>query len=126
VAAEPTRLYQAKIAVRAWLGMTWDSAACSIARNGPTSLPLGLMTPIVAARMSRIRWCAKAKTIPAKSMRIAPRTSIFLRPIRSALVVRASETIVSPRSVRVRINPHCRSVRPSCRRYSMSTTARKP
>src|SRR5947208_13421150 len=35
---------------------TCDSAACSIGRNGPTSLPLGLMTPIVPATIRNTRF----------------------------------------------------------------------
>ncbi len=53
------------MAVRRSSGTIWDSAACSIARNGPTSLPVGEMTPIVAARISRGTQSVSAKATPA-------------------------------------------------------------
>ena len=46
---EPASVYQANTSVLARSVTTCDSAACSIGRNGPTSLPLGLMTPMVPA-----------------------------------------------------------------------------
>jgi hypothetical protein len=48
-----TRLYQANVLVRDRSGMSWVSEACSMDRNGPTSFPLGLMMPTVAASRSR-------------------------------------------------------------------------
>ena len=41
-----------------------SSAACSMARNGPTSLPVGEMTPIAPARMSSGTQLVNAKTTP--------------------------------------------------------------
>ena len=52
VAAEPAKLYQANACVRRWEGASSASAACSSARKGPISLPLGLMTPMMAAASS--------------------------------------------------------------------------
>jgi len=52
VATEPTRLYQAYVLVRRAAGVTSVSDACSIGRNGPTSAPDGLNTPIVAVTRS--------------------------------------------------------------------------
>src|SRR5262245_63368693 len=89
---EPARLYQAKTAVRSLEGTVWDSADCSIDKKGPTSLSLGLTTPIVAATSSTTKLSLAAKTLPAPHMRRAPRISIFLRPMRSADVVIHSET----------------------------------
>src|SRR5438105_4703631 len=39
----------ANTAVLDRLGTIWERAACSIGKNGPTSWPLGLITPIVPA-----------------------------------------------------------------------------
>ena len=49
VANDPVNVYQAKAVVLIGAETTCESAACSIDRNGPTSLPLGLTTPIVPA-----------------------------------------------------------------------------
>src|SRR5690349_25123798 len=49
VATEPVRLYQAYTFVRRSPGVTSVSDDCSIGRNGPTSAPEGLRTPIAAA-----------------------------------------------------------------------------
>src|SRR5450759_31254 len=45
VEKDPTSWYRAKMPVRRSAPTIWLSEACSTARNGPTSLPLGLMTP---------------------------------------------------------------------------------
>ena len=87
VATEPTRLYQAKMFVRRSLGVTSLSDACSIGRNGPTSLPDGLRTPSVAATRRTTKVVLPANTTPAAAMRSAPMTRVRRRPIRSAWVV---------------------------------------
>ena len=46
------------------LGIVWVSAACSTARNGPTSLPVGETTPIAPARMSSGSQLVNANTMP--------------------------------------------------------------
>jgi hypothetical protein len=66
----------------------WARATCSTARNGPTSLPLGLITPIVAAAMRRKKLCVLANTAAAPIIRIAPAINVRLRPIASARVDR--------------------------------------
>ena len=45
-------MYQAKTLRPPSIADHCDSAACSIGRNGPTSCPLGLITPIVPATRS--------------------------------------------------------------------------
>ena len=52
--------------------MVWVSAACSMARNGPTSLPVGETTPIAPARMSSGSQLVNAKTTPATIISAAP------------------------------------------------------
>src|SRR5258708_32858403 len=105
VANEPVKVYQANAEVLVEAETTCASAACSIDRNGPTSLPLGLTTPIVPAMTRNKKLFVKAKARPAPAMRKDPITSILRRPIRSAWVVRTRETIVSPSRVKVRSNP---------------------
>ena len=68
VANEPARLYQAKTCVRRWSGMSWVRAACSMDRNGPISLPLGLMTPMMAAAVSSSGLRVSRKTTPASTI----------------------------------------------------------
>ena len=57
-------------------------------KKRPTSLPLGLMTPIVPAATRNTKLRVEAKARPAAAMRMAPMISIRRRPIRSARVVR--------------------------------------
>ena len=57
-----------------------------MARNGPTSLPLGLMTPIVAAASRTMNRSAAMKMSPAPRMRRDPRTEHAAPPMRSACV----------------------------------------
>jgi hypothetical protein len=90
-----------------------DRAACSIERKGPTSLPLGLITPIVPATIKKNRFRVNAKARPAAAIRVAPMTSMRRRPIRSACVVSNRETTTSPASVSVSTRPLCASVSPS-------------
>jgi hypothetical protein len=116
VAKDPTSAYQEKTFVRVSPGMTWESAACSMARNGPTSFPAGLMIPIVAAKSSTQKEVVKAKRIPAKTIMAAPRSSILRRPSRSACVVIQSESAVSPRSVSERSIPMRPSESPASER----------
>ena len=49
---DPASVYQANTSVLVRSVTTCESAACSIGRNGPTSCPLGLMTPMVPATTS--------------------------------------------------------------------------
>ena len=72
VATDPASVYQAKTSVRARSGITDDSAACSTERKGPTSFPLGLMTPIVPATRSSQKRLVDAKAIPAAAISSAP------------------------------------------------------
>ena len=88
VATEPASVYQANTSVLERLGTTCESAACSIDRNGPTSLPLGLITPIVPATIRSTRLAVQANATPAAAIRVAPTISIRRRPIRSARVVK--------------------------------------
>jgi len=83
-----------------------------IDRNGPTSLPLGLMTPMVPASARIQRLPVDAKTSPAATIRIAPAISMRRRPMRSARVVSDSETMVSPTRIKVSSMPVCGSLRP--------------
>ncbi len=105
VANEPVNVYQANAVVLVEAETTCASAACSIDRNGPTSLPLGLTTPIVPAITRNKKLLVQAKARPAPAIRKDPTMSIRRRPIRSAWVVRTRETTVSPRSIKVRSIP---------------------
>src|SRR6059058_1068887 len=105
VANEPVKVYQANADVLIEDDTTCARAACSIDRNGPTSLPLGLTTPIVPAMTRNKKLLVKAKARPAPAIRKDPIMSIRRRPIRSAWVVRTRETRVSPRRIKVRSNP---------------------
>ena len=113
VATDPVSVYHANTAVLVRSVTTCESAACSIDRNGPTSPPLGLITPIVPARRSSHQFPVDAKTRPAAVISVAPMISIRRRPIRSARVVSSRETTVSPMSVAVRSRPVCASLKPS-------------
>src|SRR6266567_4960011 len=84
LANEPVRVYQANAVVLFDAETTWARAACSIDKNGPTSLPLGLMTPIVPATTRKRKLLVNAKARPAPAMREEPTMSIRRRPIRSA------------------------------------------
>ena len=90
-------------------GTSWLSDACSTARNGPTSLPLGLMTPMVAATASTAKMGVATNASPATSIRPAPAMSTRRRPMRSACVVSHSEMAASPSSVRVSSSPISRA-----------------
>jgi hypothetical protein len=46
------------------LGTTCDRAACSMDKNGPTSFPLGLMTPMVPAIVNNSRLFVEANVKP--------------------------------------------------------------
>ena len=113
VANDPTSWYRAKRLVRRRSGTSWLSDACSTARNGPTSLPLGLMTPMVAAAASTAKTGVATNTSPAANMRPAPASSTRFRPIRSAWVVSHSEMAASPSNVRVSSSPTSPPERPS-------------
>ena len=80
-------MYQANTRVRARSATICDSAACSTARNGPTSLPLGLITPIVAVSTRTQKSGVTTKTTPARTISPAPTRSVRRRPMRSACVV---------------------------------------
>jgi hypothetical protein len=49
-------------------GTICDRAACSVERKGPTSLSLGLMTPIEPARIKKNRFRVDANATPAAAM----------------------------------------------------------
>ena len=87
-----------------------------MAKNGPTSLPLGLMTPTVAATSSRRKSSVDRNTAPASAIRTAPRISIHLRPMRSAFVVIHSDTATSPSIVMESSRPMRSAVRPNSER----------
>src|SRR6266511_3005967 len=95
-------------------------------RNGPTSLPLGLMTPIVPATTSTRKLRVSANATPAPAISEAPRMSMRRRPIRSACVLSQSETAVSPMSVSVSNRPICCVPIPSWVRYRTKTTDNAP
>lgn len=113
VATAPIKVYRANISVRFRSGTTCDRAACSMDRNGPTSLPLGLVTPIVPATNSRSRLLVTANVTPAAAISTAPGMRVRRRPNRSARVVSHSETSVSPINVSVRSIPGSESLSPS-------------
>ena len=56
----------------------------SIARKGPASVPLRLLTPVVPATTRNRKLCVTANASPAPAIRIAPMMGIRRRPIRSA------------------------------------------
>ncbi len=87
-----------------------------MARKGPTSLPVGEMTPIAPTMMSSGSQLVFAKTTPATIIRTEPATRTRRRPKRSALVVSHSEMIVSPMSVRVSTMPIASGSRPAAAR----------
>ena len=126
VATDPTTWYRANSEVRPRASTSCESEACSMARNGPTSLPLGLSTPSVAATSRTGNAVLPANTIPAPTISSDPRNSVRLRPNRSARVVRSSEIAASPSSVRPRSSPTSAPLKPIAPRYSTRTTARKP
>ncbi len=95
-------------------------------RNGPISLPLGLMTPTMAAAMSRTGSRVSRNIRPAKTISAPPAINMRLRPMRSAFVVMASEMAASPASARVNMSPIWVSLRPASARYSARMTDRKP
>ena len=105
-------MYQANTAVLASEGTTWARAACSIGKNGPTSFPLGLMTPIVPATTRSRKSRVQANVTPAATIRIAPTINMRRRPSRSARVVKYSDTAVSPTSVSVSSRPVCDALKP--------------
>src|SRR5712671_5538440 len=105
VANDPVNVYQANAVVLVEAETTCESAACSIDRNGPTSLPLGLTTPIVPAITRNKKLLVQAKATPAPAIRKDPIMSIRRRPTRSAWVVRIREMTVSPSRVKVRSIP---------------------
>ena len=72
VANEPTRLYQANTSVRRSSVTMCESAACSTDRNGPTSFPLGLMTPMVAARSSSNKVAGRGEHDPGQHHQDGP------------------------------------------------------
>ena len=118
--------------VRRAVGVTSVREACSIGRNGPTSAPDGLITPIVAAT-SRIANEAGpaneppiAKTAPAAAISSAPITRVRRRPIRSAWVVSHRLINVSPTRVRVSRIPIAPGSRPSDDRYRTRMTPIAP
>jgi len=84
IANAPTRLYQAKTFVRFSSDIICERAACSIDRNGPTSLPVGLMTPIIAAINNKKKLLVELKTTPARIINPDPIISIRRLPILSA------------------------------------------
>ena len=79
-------------------------------------MPLGLMTPIVAAIRRKMKLRVTANRTPANTIRIAPAMSMLRLPIRSAEVVIHNEMIVSPTSVSVRRRPICGSLKPASTR----------
>ncbi|HEY5158343.1 MAG TPA: hypothetical protein VII93_10325, partial [Anaerolineales bacterium] len=87
VANEPNRLYQANVYVRRESGTSWVSPACSIDKKGPISLPLGLITPIIAAIMRITGFLVTMKTMPEAIINNAPSNKVRRRPNRSAEVV---------------------------------------
>ena len=97
-----------------------------MARNGPTSLPPGLMTPTTAAAVSSAKLPVSAKATPASAINAAPSSSIVRRPTRSAALVISSETAESPARVSAKRTPIWPPVKPSSARYSTSTTDRNP
>jgi hypothetical protein len=87
VATEPASVYQANTSVLERSRTTCASTACSIGRNGPTSLPLGLITPIVPAMIKNTRLWVHVKASLAAAIRMAPTISMRRLPTRSARVV---------------------------------------
>ena len=112
VANDPVKVYQANAAVLVRLGTTWARTACSMDRNGPTSFPLGLTTPIVPAMARNRKLLVQAKANPAPTMSSEPTTRTRRRPMRSAAVVRNKDTRVSPASIRVKSSPVWDSLSP--------------
>src|ERR1700756_2096728 len=70
VANEPVKVYQANAVVLFEAETTWASAACSMNKNGPTSLPLGLITPTVPATTRKKKFRVITKASPAPAIRM--------------------------------------------------------
>ena len=82
-------------------------------KKGPTSFPLGLITPMVAVSRRSQKFPVPAKKNPARPINAEPRMSIRRLPIRSARVVIPREITVSPRRVRVSSRPILASLKPT-------------
>jgi len=126
LAKQPIKLYQARIWVLWSLGNSCVMAACSMAKKGPTSLPLGLMTPTVAAKVRTIPFELVAKQMPEKNLSAAPIFSIFRLPNRSAVAVMNKLSTESPTSVSVSITPISFGVNPIATRYWTRVNAISP
>lgn len=106
--------------------MVFGSIACSTARNGPTSLPDGLIVPTTAAATSQSHWSVSAKITPAPAISAAPATCTRRRPTRSATAVRTMVMPAPPTSDAVKIPPMAAELNPRAAREGPSITERKP
>ena len=89
-------------------------------------MPLGLMTPRVAAIRSNRKLLVERKTIPDSIIRMAPTINMRRRPKRSAVVVSHREISVSPARVSDRSRPISHPFRPTSAKYSTNTMESRP
>src|SRR2546425_12120325 len=75
----PTRLYVANARVRRPEAAASATIDCSTERNGPTSVPVGLVAPRPTARGAMRKVGAAARIVPATATS-NPETTIAVRP----------------------------------------------
>ena len=85
-------------------------------RNGPTSLPEGLMVPKIAANTKRIGFSLTAKIQPASAISIAPKISSALRPKLSATAVIKTVITAPPARAAVKTQPMAVVLNPTASR----------
>ncbi len=115
-ANDPTKLYAEKIAVRWRSSTVCGRIACSSAKNGPTSLPDGLMVPKTAAIDSHSGLLLSANTQPADAIRRAPMIRSALRPKLSATDVMMIVISAPPARAAVNIQPIAAGLTPTASR----------
>ena len=92
--------------------MVCGKTACSTERNGPTSLPEGLIVPSTAATLSMAKLSVSAKTAPARAINAAPMIRTRLRPYWSATVVKNTVITAPPARAAVNTMPMATASRP--------------
>jgi hypothetical protein len=122
----PKTLYAENPLVRSRSEVVRGSIACSIERNGPTSLPDVLIEPMSTPATSQMRLLVVAKIAPLAAMPAAPMTSTRRRPMRSAMP--ASSPVISPppATAAVKRSPMAAGAKPNAARYTPRNTEMQP
>ena len=83
--------------------LIWLSAACSIARKGPTSLPVGDITPIAAAARRTGNRAAPARMTPAqrRTEAAAPLVDVNGRPLEAGVLPEGTSAAAQERMQRL-------------------------